>query len=180
MLHCTMLDLWQPRSLDSCGAANDCNDFNCWEEKIMAMSVTGSNGFHGFAKAFEDFRLPGFDLDSVTATHRKNIETLAQIGQIAAEGMHAVARCQAEIMHHAFAEASGLLRKWTQPDAPEQLVVTQIEAAKQSFEKSVADVRELAELTAKTGTDVFSVVARRVSESFDDTRLYAKKLAAAE
>ena len=44
----------------------------------------------------------------------------------------------------------------------------------------MANARELNELGTKASVDVFGVIARRVSESFDDVRLYAKKQAAAE
>src|ERR1700730_2491935 len=59
------------------------------------------------------------------------------------------------------------------------LAQRQAEIAQQAFEKGLADVRELSELTAKASTDVCSVIARRVSESFDEARLYAKKQSSA-
>jgi len=144
----------------------------------MAKTTTAPNGFPDFTKAFSDFRLPGFDADAVGASQRKNLEALTQVGQIAAEGMQAVARRQAEIAQQTFAEVSALFHAWTQPGAPDQLVAKNVEVAKQAFEQGVANARELAELSAKAGTDAFSVIARRVSDSFDDARLYAKKLAA--
>lgn len=54
------------------------------------------------------------------------------------------------------------------------------DAAKHAFEKGLANARELNELTVKASTDVFDIITRRVSESFDEMRSYAKKQAAAE
>ena len=94
--------------------------------------------------------------------------------------MRALARRQAEIMQQAFEEASVLWRDLIQPTVPEDRVAKSADAAKQAFDKGVANIRELNELSAKASTDVLSVIARRVSESFDEVRLFAKKQAAAE
>ena len=138
------------------------------------------NGFFDVAKAFGDFRVPGIDVDAIVAAQRKNFEALTQVNQFAVEGLRTVAKRQAEIAQQTIEEASALVRDWTQPGAPEERLASTVEAAKQAFEKGVANVRELTELTTKASGDVFSVIARRVSEGFDEVRLYAKKQAAAE
>jgi len=146
----------------------------------MAKTSSSKNGFFDHSKVFGDFRIPGFDAGSIAETQRKNIEALTQANQLAVEGMRALARRQAEIMQQAFEEASVLWRDLIQPTAPEDRVAKSADAAKQAFDKGVANIRELNELSAKASTDVLSVIARRVSESFDEVRLFAKKQAAAE
>jgi phasin family protein len=126
-------------------------------------------------KAFGEFRLPGLDVEAIVATQRKNLEALTQANQLALEGVRALAQRQTEIAQQAFAEASALFHAWTQPGAPEERLAKNADVAKQAFEKGLADARELGELTAKASTDVLSVITRRVSESFDEARLYAKK-----
>ena len=140
---------------------------------------TSANGFLDVTKAFGDFRLPGLDVEAIVATQRKNLEALTEANQLAVEGVRALAQRQAEIAQQAFAEASALFREWTQPSAPEERLAKNVDAAKQVFEKGLADARELSELTAKASTDVFSVITRRVSEGFDEARLYAKKQSSA-
>jgi phasin family protein len=141
---------------------------------------TSTNAFFDVAKAFGDVRLPGLDVEAIVAIQRKNLEALTEANQLAVEGVRALAQRQAEIAQQAFAEASALFRAWTQPGAPEERLAKNADVAKQAFEKGFADVRELGELTAKASTDVFSVMARRVSESFDEARLYAKKHSSAD
>jgi phasin family protein len=143
----------------------------------MAKTETSTNGFFDVTKAFGDFRLPGLDVDAVVATQRKNLAALTQANQLAVEGVRALAERQAEIAQQAVEEASALFREWTQPGAPEDRLAKNIDVAKQAFEKGLANARELNELTTKASTDVFSVIARRVSEAFDEVRLYAKKQA---
>lgn len=145
----------------------------------MAKTGTSDNGFFDMTKAFGEFRLPGLDVEAVVATQQKNLEALTQANQLAVEGVRALAQRQAEIAQKAFAEASALVREWTQPGAPEERLARNVEAAKQAFETGLATARELNELTTKASTDVFSVITRRMSQGFDEMRLYAKKHIAA-
>jgi phasin family protein len=135
--------------------------------------------FPDFSKTFGEFRLPGIDLEAVVASQRKNIEALTQANQLAAEGLRAITERQVAIARQAVDEASSLLREWAEPGAPEERVAKNAELAKQAFEKNVANAREIAELATKAGADVFNVLARRFSESFNELRLYAKKHAVA-
>ena len=146
----------------------------------MAKTTTSKNGFFDVSKGFGEFRFPGIDVESITEAHRKNLEALTQANQLAIEGVWAMAQRQTEIMQQAVEKASGLLREWTQPGAPEDRLAKNAEVVKQAFENGLANVRELNELTVKASTDVFNVITRRVSESLDDVRLYAKKQVAAE
>lgn len=146
----------------------------------MAKTTTSKGGLFDVSKAFGDFRFPGFEVEAIVEAQRKNLEALTQANQLAVEGMRALAQRQTEIMQQAVEEASELLRDWTQPGAPEDRVAKSADAAKHAFEKGLANARELNELTVKASTDVFDIITRRVSESFDEMRSYAKKQAAAE
>ena len=136
---------------------------------------TSTHGLFDVTKAFGDVRLPGLDVEAIVATQRKNLEALTQANQLAVEGVRALAQRQAEIAQQAFAEASALFREWTQPSAPHDRLAKSVDAAKQAFEKGLANAQELSELTTKASTDVLSVITRRVSEGFDEARLYTKK-----
>jgi phasin family protein len=141
------------------------------------------NGKHPFldmdvGKAFAGFNFPGLDLESLVAAQRRNLEAFTQANQLAVEGFQAVARRQVELARQSVDEASALLREWTQPSAPEERVAKNVELAKQAFEKSVANVRELGELVTKANAEALSVINKRVSEGFEEIRDYAKQRAA--
>jgi phasin family protein len=146
----------------------------------MAKTTTSANGFFDVSKVLGDFRFPGLDLHALADAQRKNLEALTQASQLAIESARALAQRQSEIAQAAAQEASAMLRDWTQPGAPEDRIAKGAEAAKQALEKGWAHARELNELGSKASADVFSVIARRISEGFDEVRLYAKKQAAAE
>jgi len=128
-----------------------------------------------FSKVFAGFTLPGFDVEAVLACQRKNIEALTQANQLAVEGVQAVARRQAEIAREAIDEASTVLREIVQPTAPEERIAKQAELLKQTFERGLANTRELTLMLAKANTEAFDVVAKRVAQGFEEVRDEAKK-----
>jgi phasin family protein len=128
-----------------------------------------------FAKAFSGFTLPGFDVEAMMASQRKTIEALTQANQLAAEGVQAVAKRQAEIAKEAIDEASTLLRDIMQPGAPEDHVAKNADLLKQTFEKNLAHARELTLTLAKAQTEAFDVITKRVAESLEEIRDGAKK-----
>ncbi|MGH6976932.1 MAG: phasin family protein, partial [Stellaceae bacterium] len=102
-------------------------------------------------------------------------EALTQANQLAVEGAQAVARRQAEIAREAIDEASAVLREIVQPTAPEERIAKQAELLKQTFERGLANTRELALMLAKANTEAFDVVAKRVAQGFEEIRDEAKK-----
>lgn len=109
--------------------------------------------------------ISGIDLQALAATQHKNLEALAQAGQLAIDGVRAVAERQAEIVQRSIEHASTMFRELAQPDAPEDRFAKHVALAKSAFETSIANARELAELV-----DTFNVLSRRVSESLDEVR----------
>ena len=142
----------------------------------MAKTTADKNGILDLTNVFGNFD----DIGVVVEAQRKNVLALAQANQLAVESMRALAQRQTEIMQKAVQETLVLVRDWTQPGAQEDRLVRQAEAAKQTFEKGFANARELNELSIKASTSVFDVFAKRVGESLDEMRFYAKKRAAAE
>jgi phasin family protein len=145
----------------------------------MAKTEARKNGFFDLTKAFGDFRIPGFDVEALVTTQRKNLEALTQASQLAFESAQAVAQRHVEIVRQVVDELPAMFREWTEPCDAEHRLAKNADFAKQAFEACVVNTRELADITAKAGTDVASVLTRRLSESFDDLRLYTKKQLAA-
>ena len=76
------------------------------------MAMNGKQTFFDvdIGKAFAGFTFPGFDVESLVAAQRRNLEALTQANQLAVEGIQAVARRQVEIARQAADEASAALR----------------------------------------------------------------------
>lgn len=129
-------------------------------------------------KMIGDFRFRTFDVETLMACQRKNIEALSQANQLAVEGFQAVARHQIEIARQAVEDVSALFRDLTQPSSTEDRIAKNTEYAKQMLEKSVNHGREMTLLATKAGTEAADVLRKRAVEGFDELRDLAKQQSA--
>jgi len=134
--------------------------------------INGKQSFldYDMTKAFAGFSIPGFNVEAVMASQRKNVEAISQANQLAIEGVQALARRQVEIARETIEEASALFRELSQPGAPQEKLAKNTELAKVSFEKGLATAKELTELVAKANTEAFNVLTKRFTESFEEIR----------
>jgi phasin family protein len=152
------------------------------EIKMAAANTTGTtkNGLFDVTKIMGDFRVPGVDLEAAVASQRKNIEALTQANQLAVEGVQALMRRQVEITRQAMEDFSAMFRDFVQPNgSPEDRFAKQAEYSKHAIEKSLSNAKELTELVTKANTEAFNVINKRVTESLDEVRDFAKKRVAA-
>ena len=123
-----------------------------------------------FTKIFAEFKIPGFDMQSLVATQRRNIEAVNTANQLAVEGIQAVLRRQTEIMKSMVEESSSVLREMMAQGAPEQKIAQQTELVKTAFEKALANLRELTEMVAKSTTEAADVLTKRIGESLTELK----------
>jgi phasin family protein len=133
----------------------------------MAQAKTATFGKE-FAPFMADFKLPHVDVDTVVATQRKNFETLIEANRCALEGARAVAQRQAELMREGFEKASEVAAEAMAPSAPEKKIAWSTELAKDAFETGLANYKELFGLATKASEEVFSLMTKRISASFDE------------
>jgi phasin family protein len=136
------------------------------------MTKTPANPFldMDFAKMMAEYRMPGLDLDGIMATQRRNIEALSAANQLAMEGMQAVMRRQTEILRQMMEESRQAMTELMAQGAPEEKVAKQADYVKAAFEKTLANMKELTEMLAKSNTEAADKLARRVSESLDELK----------
>ena len=120
------------------------------------------------ARFMTDFRIPGFDPEGAMALHRKNVEAMTAAGQAAFEGAGAFMRRQGELAREA-AEASAANMNLFFGDASfEDKAERGAAVAKGAWESAVAGAGELAEMSARTGREVFGMIDKRVREAMDE------------
>ncbi len=145
-----------------------------------ANTTTGKSGLFDVTKVMGDFRVPGIDLEAAVSSQRKNIEALTQANQLAVEGVQALMRRQVEITRQAMEDFSAMFRDLVQPNgSPEDRFAKQAEYSKHAIEKGLSNAKELTELVTKANTEAFNVINKRVTESLDEIRDFAKKRVAA-
>lgn len=130
-----------------------------------------------FTKMMGNFKMPGVDMEAMMAAQRKNVEALTNANRVAAEGMQAVAKRQAEIMAEAMAQVSELSKQMGNVNNPQEMTAKQAEIAQQLFEKALKDMRELAEMMNKANVNAFEVINTRFNESIEEMRQMMSQIA---
>ena len=120
-------------------------------------------------KAFNQFKAPGFDMDAIMATQRKNMEAMTAAGQSAYEGMTALARRQAEVAKEAAESATKAMTDLAAA-TPEERVAKQADLAKTAYTSMFDNGREMMDMAAKTADEAVSVVNARFTASIDETK----------
>ncbi len=130
------------------------------------------------SKYLGDFKVPGVDVDSLVSSQRKNIEALTQANKLAYDGLQAVVKRQAEILRQTVDEIAQATKDIAEPGNPQDKAAKQAELAKDAFERSLSNLRELSEMIAKANTEAFDLLNKRFTQSLDEVRDTFSKLAA--
>jgi phasin family protein len=117
-----------------------------------------------FARFFEQLQQPGVDLSGVAERMRRDFEAVQKANQITWEGWQALAEKQAEIFRETAAQ-------WQQtlPDllsrTPQENLERQSEIARETLESALGNLRNLAELAAKSQSEAMTVLQQRFEEN---------------
>jgi phasin family protein len=130
-----------------------------------------------FSKLVADFKMPSLDSEAVVDAYRKNIEALTTASQVAAEGMQAVVKRQAEIMHETMDGYATMMRDFSAPRSTEEAAAKQADLAKRTFETTLSQMRELGNMIAKTNRDSLDVLNKRVAEMMNELKVVSAKRA---
>ncbi len=122
------------------------------------------------SKMMGDFKMSGVDMEKVVSSQRRNLEALTAANQLAIEGMQAVARRQTEIFRQVMEESSAAMKAVMSAGSPEDKAARQTELTKEAFKRAIANMRELAEMVAKSQGEAFEVINKRVTDSLDELR----------
>src|SRR3954469_7353851 len=125
-------------------------------------SKTSANSF---AKLFQ---VPGFDANIFVKFQHRNLEALNAANQTLVQGLQTVAQRQGKLVQQSVKQFQELLS--VKPASVTEVLVKQIDVAKTSYEKNVADARELGDLVAKVGSEAADILNRRVVASLDEIK----------
>lgn len=123
-----------------------------------------------FTKYMTDFKMPGFDVDALMATQRKNLEAITAANQRALEGFGAITRRQSEMARETVETYSRAFGGLTADGSPEERLARQADVMKDAFEQGVTNFRELADIATKTSDEAMGLIGDRVTASFDEAK----------
>lgn len=133
--------------------------------------------FKDFTKAFTDMRFPSMLPDSgvLMAAHRRNMDALSQANRLALEGAQAVARRHMEIMQSTMTELTEHVRELASTGSPQAKAARQAELVKASYERAVANIRELSDLIQRSNNEALALLEARFSEAMDEIKHLLEK-----
>ena len=122
-------------------------------------------------RMFSQMKAPAVpDMSMLMSAHRRNMETLSAANRVALEGAQTVARRHMEIMQQTMSELSDTMRQITAPNAPQEKAAQQAELLKTSYERAVANMRELSELIQRSNSEAIGLLNARFTEAVDEVK----------
>jgi len=128
------------------------------ENKSSLFGEFGKMPSFDFTKLVKDFKLPGVDLATIIDREKKNIEALTEANRVAFEGWQALVHRQAEILQESVKRAVGTVQG-------EDLGTKRMDLAAHAFETALSNMRELAEMAAKSQKEAFEIIRKRAKKT---------------
>ena len=129
--------------------------------------ATNEVPFMDLSRMLEQFKLPGVDVNALVEARRKDVEALMQANQKAYQGVQALAQRQAELLTAAASSMqSGMASMAGKP--PAEVANQQAEMARQAFDKALVDMRELAEIMARSQAQAYETLSKRFQEHIQE------------
>src|SRR3954464_424280 len=143
---------------------------------VKLFQLPGFDKLPAFDAASLAFKLPGFDLNTVVDIQRRNFEALTAANQTVVQGLQTVMQRQGEIARQSVKQFQDLLS--VKPASITETLVKRIDLTTTSYEKTVADARELGDIVVKAGSEAVDILSRRVVASLDEVKAAARPKAA--
>ncbi|HYP82479.1 TIGR01841 family phasin [Variovorax sp.] len=110
---------------------------------------------------------------AIAANRRKDLEVLMRANQKSYQGLQAVVKRQTEMMRNAITEWQSTVQSMPSGDARQNIAKLD-EMGRASFKRALDDIRELADMAAKSQAEAFEVVRGRIQENVEEVRQLLK------
>jgi phasin family protein len=103
------------------------------------------------------------------------MEVLSNANRLALEGAQAVARRHMEIMQQTMTELSEHVKELSTSESPQAKAARQAALVKKSYERAVANIRDLSDLIQHSNAEALHVLSERFKEAMDEIRTLMEK-----
>ncbi|MDP9606790.1 TIGR01841 family phasin [Variovorax sp. NFACC27] len=132
------------------------------------------NPLKGMADRLQNLNLTG-GAGKLLESGRKDLAALMQANEKSYQGLQTVVARQTEMIKSAISEWQAAAKEMPGKDPKENLAKLD-ELGRQSFQRAIDDIKELANLAAKSQADAFDVVRQRIQANVDEvTKLLQRK-----
>jgi len=123
-----------------------------------------------FSRFGRDLKLPKVDVQAILDHHRKNLEALEKSARASAAGASSVLSRQHEMVQEALGEITRLAQNYQAPGNPQELMTKQVDFARRSFETTLKNAGEVADLVRKSGTESIEILRDRIRDAMAEIR----------
>ena len=142
----------------------------------MAKQPESDSFLDMFSRFGRDLKLPNVDVQAILDHHRKNLEALEKSARAGASGASLVLSRQREMVQDALHEVTRMAQNFQTPGNPQDLMTKQAEFARRSFETTLKNASEVADLVRKSSTESVEVLRDRIKDAMAEIRAsYEKK-----
>ncbi|MET3594875.1 phasin family protein [Mesorhizobium shonense] len=136
----------------------------------MARQPESDSFLDMFSRFGRDLKLPKVDLQAILDHHRKNLEALEKSARASAAGASSVLSRQHEMVQEALGEITRMAQNYQAPGNPQELMTKQVEFARRSFETTLKNAGEVADLVRKSGTESVEILRDRIKDAMAEIR----------
>ena len=122
--------------------------------------------------------MPAFDFTAMQDTQKKNMAALVEANKIAFSGYQALYKRQTELFEAGLAECKDRMSALQGKPMTAESASENMETLKTVFEKSLSDLKELAEMAQSANTDAFDVLKARTDKVMAEIKEASDKIAA--
>jgi phasin family protein len=119
--------------------------------------------FSQFAAMFQQYKLPGFDVQAILDARKKDVEALAAANRVAFGGIEALRDKQVEILRRALSDFQGIAQQFAA--SPNQTLANPTEVVQKALHQALADMQEIAQKTQQAHTEAYAIVTKRIEEA---------------
>ena len=129
-----------------------------------------SNPFGDVTKMIEQFKVPGVDMSAIMEARRKDIEALVQANKAAYESMQAMAHKQTEMLTQAMQDIQAAVKEAASTKGGLPDPKKQAELARDAWKKTLADMKDLADMARKSQADAMAGLTQRAAQSIEELK----------
>lgn len=131
-----------------------------------------------FEPNFDAFNLDAFNFGTFQEAQTKNMNALVEANKVAASGYQTLYKRMTELFDASLADAKDRMSEAQGQPMTADVASKNAEALKATFEKALADVKEIAEMATTANAGAFDVIKARTEEIFAEVKAATDKIAA--
>lgn len=123
-----------------------------------------------FTKLMQQYQETPFDMKTIIDAQRKNVQAMTEAQQLAMESMQAIAQRQSEIISQMVEDQSKMAQEMMGDGTPEEKISRNADLFKNTYERTIGNVRELADMLSKSNTEATDIINKRISDSMGEIK----------